>query len=548
MNKEIQERTGGDVLVETLKALGASVVFGIPGQHALGAFDALRRSKLRYIGFRNELDATFAADGFARANGTPGVLFVSAGPGALATLPALQEAAAASVPVIAIGAQIPRAGIGGRRKGYLHELRNQQGSFVDVVKSVSLVLDVAQLPSALSEAWATSLRPPYGPVWIEIPQDVLLESTRIPEVVDVLINSVPLAPRTELIAEAVRWIEHSHSPVILAGGGVSRAHAEGVLLELAEKIRAPVATTFGGKGAFPWEHPLSLQSWLEERHITAFLEEADVLLAVGTGLGELSSNYRTFSPKGQLIQVDADLGKIGANYPGLGIHGDAKLSLHALNEAITTRARDGRPEEQVAKILQQVRERLSSQLLEMELDVLSSIRSALPDEALSFWDMTILGYWAWSAWDPRSRNSMHSAQGAGGLGFAYPAALGAAAALRNERRVLAVSGDGGAMYGIAELATARQHSLPVTWLIVDDGGYGVLREYMVEAFGAPFGTELSGPDFVALAAAFDVPSEIATPDSLRDVLSSAIAADGPNVVVLCATPRMFAPTHLEFDE
>jgi acetolactate synthase I/II/III large subunit len=548
MSEEIQERTGGDVLIETLKALGASVVFGIPGQHALGAFDALRRSNLRYIGFRNELNATFAADGFARASGAPGVLFISAGPGALATLPALQEAAAASVPVIAIGAQIPRAGIGGRRKGYLHELRNQQGSFADVVKSVHLVTDVAQLPSALAEAWGTSLTQPHGPVWIEIPQDVLLESTRIPEVANVLVNSVALAPRTELIAEAVRLIEHSHSPVILAGGGVSRARAEVVLLELAEKVGAPVATTFGGKGAFPWDHPLSLQSWLEDRYITAFLEEADVLLAVGTGLGELSSNYRTFSPKGQLIQVEADLGKIGANYPGLGIHGDAQLSLQALNDAVTSRARRGRSEEQVAKVLEQIRERLSSQQLETELEVLSSIRAVLPDDALSFWDMTILGYWAWSAWDPRSRNSMHSAQGAGGLGYAHPAALGAATASRIERRVLAVSGDGGAMYGIAELATAQQDSLPVTWLIVDDGGYGILREYLVEAFGAAFGTELSRPDFVALAAAFDVPSQSATPDSLRDVLSSSLAAEGPNVVVLHATLRMFAPTHLEAHE
>ena len=177
--------------------------------------------------------------------------------------------------------------------------------------------------------------------------------------------------------------------------------------------------------------------------------------------------------------------------------------------------------------------------------MLSSIRAVLPDDALSFWDMTILGYWAWSAWDPRSRNSMHSAQGAGGLGYAYPAALGAATASRIERRVLAVSGDGGAMYGISELATARQDSLPVTWLIVDDGGYGILREYMVEAFGAAFGTELSQPDFVALTAAFDVPSQSATPDSLRDVLSSSLAAEGPNVVVLHATLRMFAPTHLE---
>ena len=127
--------------------------------------------------------------------------------------------------------------------------------------------------------------------------------------------------------------------------------------------------------------------------------------------------------------------------------------------------------------------------------------------------MTILAYWAWSAFDARHPNTMHSAQGAGGLGYGFPAALGAAAADRT-KPVLAVSGDGGAMYSIAELATARQYDLPVTWLIVDDGGYGILREYMTDAFGEATATELSRPDFVALAESFGVPAVRTTPESL----------------------------------
>lgn len=153
--------------------------------------------------------------------------------------------------------------------------------------------------------------------------------------------------------------------------------------------------------------------------------------------------------------------------------------------------------------------------------------------------MTILAYWAWSAWP----GPMHSAQGAGGLGYGFPAALGAAAADRT-RPVLAVSGDGGAMYSIAELATARQYGLPVTWLIVDDGGYGILREYMTDAFGEATGTELARPDFVALAGAFGVPAVRTGPERLRDDLADALAAPGPSVVVLPAHLRMFAPTHL----
>jgi acetolactate synthase-1/2/3 large subunit len=544
MSNELAARSGGDVLMESLEALGVTTIFGIPGQHALGAFDALRRSGLHYVGFRNELNAGFAADGYARATSTPGVLLVSAGPGALATLAALQEAAASSSPVVAIGSQIPRAGLGGRRRGFLHELRDQKSSFRDIVKSVSSVNQISQIPSALAAAWETALTPPCGPVWIEIPQDVLLEPAQIPPVTVFPINISPPQPRPELLTKAVGQLELALRPVIVAGGGVLRAHGESALLDLAEKLRAPVVTTFGAKGVFPWTHPLSLQSWLEDKLTTEFLEDADVLLVVGTGLGELSSNYRTMVPSGEVIHVEADLGKLEANYRGLGIHGDARLTMEALAKALGARGSDGIAEGKVANLLARVRERIGSQHLELELAVLHAVREALDDDTQTFWDMTILGYWAWSAWDPRISGSMHSAQGAGGLGFAYPAAIGAAVATHAMKRVLAISGDGGAMYGIAELATVRQHSLPVTWLVVDDGGYGILREYMTGAFGEAYGTELSRPDFVALAEAFGVPAQRTTPQSLQEDLANALAADGPNVVILPATLRMFAPTHL----
>jgi hypothetical protein len=235
VDSQPHERTGGDVLVETLRALGATCVFGMPGQHALGAFDALRRSGLDYIGCRNELNAGFAADGYARVAGKPGVLLVSTGPGALATLAALQEAAASSSPVVAIGSQIPRAALGGRRKGFLHELRDQKSSFRDIVKAVELASEVAQIPSALTAAWKTALTPPCGPVWIEIPQDVLLERARIPPIGAMSVEPSPPIPRPELIAEAVRILDLARRPVIIAGGGVVRARAKDDLLRLAER-------------------------------------------------------------------------------------------------------------------------------------------------------------------------------------------------------------------------------------------------------------------------------------------------------------------------
>ncbi|MEU7088638.1 thiamine pyrophosphate-binding protein [Streptomyces achromogenes] len=535
-------RNGGDLVVETLAGLGATTVFGLPGQHALGMFDALRRSSLRYVGLRVENNAGFAADAYGRITGEAAPLLLSTGPGALTSLAALQEAAAASAPVLAIGSQIPVAGLGGARKGYLHELPDQAASFRGVVKSVHTVRSQSQIPSAIAAAWKSALTAPHGPVWVEIPQDVLLAETSLPVVTAPDATPDDLPPRPELTALAAHLLSHAERPAILAGGGVVRSDASGKLRLLAERLNAPVATTFGGKGAFPWNHPLSLQSWLEDRHTTDFLEDADVLLVVGSGLGELSSNYHTFAPRGRVIQIEADLGKLESNHPAVGIHADARLALQALLETVEDRP-DTTARERVRELLAKVAARIDAQDRTLERNVLSAVRQALPSDSPSFWDMTILAYWAWSAFDAQGPNLMHSAQGAGGLGYGFPAALGAAAA-DPTRPVLAVSGDGGALYSIAELATARQYDLPVTWLIIDDGGYGILREYMTDAFGKPTATELHRPDYVALAESFGVTGVHTTPETLREDLARALTTPGPSVVVLPAVLRMFAPTHL----
>ncbi|MFJ1597797.1 thiamine pyrophosphate-binding protein [Streptomyces sp. NPDC088261] len=536
-------RTGGDLVTETLYGLGATTVFGLPGQHALALFDALRRSPLAYVGLRVENNAGFAADAYGRTTGEVAPLFLSTGPGALTSLAALQEAAAASAPVLALSSQVPRAGLGGGRHGHLHELRDQQASFRDVVKSVHLVRTASQIPSAIAAAWESALTAPHGPVWVEIPADVLSAPTTLPPVTAVDATPRELTPRPELTAVAAHLLAGAARPVIVAGGGVVRADASGKLRALAEKLAAPVVTTYGGKGAFPWEHPLSLRSWMEDRHTTDFLEDADVLLVVGSGLGELSSNYHTFAPRGRMIQIEADLGKLEANHPALGIHADARAALSALLESEPLESAERRDPAEAAgavrAVLDAVEARIAGQHLEPERRILAAVRDALPARAASFWDMTILTYWAWAAWP----GPMHSAQGAGGLGYAFPAALGAAAA-DPTRPVLAVSGDGGAMYSLAELATARQYGLPVTWLIVDDGGYGILREYLTGAYGETTGTDLPGPDFVALAESFGVPAVRTTPESLRADLAKALGSPGPSVVVLPARLRMFAPTHL----
>ncbi|MDN5890376.1 MAG: thiamine pyrophosphate-binding protein, partial [Yaniella sp.] len=150
-------RNGGDLVVETLSALGATTVFGIPGQHALGLFDALTRSQLQFISSRVENNSAFAADGYARATHQPGILFVSTGPGALTALAGVQEAYASGVPMLVISSQIPEAGLGGRRKGMLHQLDDQKASARNVTKSQETIHKASSIPYALEDAWQTAL-------------------------------------------------------------------------------------------------------------------------------------------------------------------------------------------------------------------------------------------------------------------------------------------------------------------------------------------------------------------------------------------------------
>ncbi|EMY34794.1 thiamine pyrophosphate binding domain-containing protein [Arthrobacter crystallopoietes BAB-32] len=544
-------RNGGDLVVETLNALGATTVFGIPGQHALGLFDALSRSKLQFISSRVENNSAFAADGFSRATGEVGVLFLSTGPGALTSLAGLQEAYATGVPMVVVASQIPLEGLGARRKGMLHQLDDQKASAANVTKSQRLIQHASGIPSAIQDAWTEAISSPQGPVWVEIPQNVLLDPIVVPPVEDALAEAFDNPPRTELVKEAVKWLAAAQRPAIIAGGGVRRGKAEPWLQSIAEKLRAPVVCSPGGNGAFPWLHELSLQSWVEDRYVTEVLEDADVLLVVGSSLGEVTSNYFTLEPRGRIIQVDAEPRVLESNRPALGIRADAGQALEALDAALEAGATSpdwhGKtPEQLVKETLTKVQERLDSQDLAKERAFMADIRAAVPDTMQTFWDMTISAYWAWSCWDSRE-GQFHSAQGAGGLGFGFPGAIGGAVGLASAglpARVLAVSGDGSAMYSISELATVRQHNLPVTWLIVDDGGYGILREYMEGAFGQATATELARPDFVKLAESFGVPARRVRPEDVREALAESLAAEGPNVVVVETRLKMFAPTHL----
>jgi acetolactate synthase-1/2/3 large subunit len=529
----VKARTGGTLVAECLEALGAEVAFGVPGIHALAIWDGLRTSPIRAVGLRTELSAGFAADGYARASGRPAPLLLSTGPGALISLAALMEAASAHVPVVAIASQIPSDLIGAGR-GYLHELPDQKASFEPVVKWAARPESAEEIPQVLAEAWRRALTPPSGPVFVEIPVDLLAGETGAPVgELDAAPHEPPL-PSAGDLAEAARLLGEASAPVVWAGGGVLRCSAWAELRTVAERLGAPVATTYMGKGAFPEDDPLALGTALDEKPLRELLSGADVILAVGTELGAETTGQYGLELAGRLIHVDADAARIGATYEALGLVGDAKAILGALAERLP-----GPAGTEGAARVAAVKERIAAERTEPELGLLETVRRALPRDAVTCWDMTILAYWAAAHFPVFEPRTFHYPLGSGTLGYAWPAALGASLAAP-DRPVLAVAGDGGFNYGLAELAAARQHSLDAKLLLVDDGGYGILREYQRDQFGETTDVDLVEPDFRELVESFGLPVVSVEPDGLAEALAAALAEDGPAVVHLRALLEMWS--------
>lgn len=532
-------RTGGHLVAESLGVLGADVVFGVPGIHALAVWEAMRTSPLRAYGARTELCAGFAADGYARASGRPAPLLLSTGPGALNALTALMESASSHVPVVAISSQIPRE-LMGRGRGYLHELPNQLASFAPVVKHAVRAESTEVIPELVSEAWEIALTPPSGPVYLEIPVDVLTAQARRPPVGALTGLPAPRGAEPGMVAAATRLLASAKRPVIWAGGGVLRARAQTELGALAELLEAPVVTTYMGKGALADTHPLAVGSGCEEAAVQELLTGADVLLCVGTELGAETTGQYSLRFHGQLIHLDALPARIGATYPALPLVGDAKLTLAALLNQLPQQSH---PEvrRHVAELRDRVRRGLQAQDRHTELELLAMIEQALPPTAISTWDMTILGYWAAAHLRLRGEQKFMYPLGSGTLGYAWPAAIGASIA-HPDRTALAVVGDGGLAYALAELATARQYAVSAKLVVIDDGGFGILRDYQRHDYGETSAVDLVQPDFTATAAAFGIPARLSAPDELREHLAWALSCEGPAMVVVPVTLTAPRPT------
>jgi thiamine pyrophosphate-dependent acetolactate synthase large subunit-like protein len=529
--------TGAEQVVSALEQLGVDVVFGLPGVHNLAIWEAFGASSIRLIGVRHEQTAAFAADGYARATGRLGVAIVTTGPGAANTLAAVGEAFASGSAILVIATDIPTSlRIEGVYRGVLHEAIDQGAMFEPIVKRQSTASDVNHVAASVVEAGRLASEAPSRPVYLGIPIDLLttvahatLDSERQPPSAD---------PRQQLdeasLNEARRLVDSAERILVWVGGGALRAGAGPVVGELATLIAAPVVTTHGARGLLPPDHPCAVMGPVQIPEVGRLWDEADLVIAIGTDFdGVMTQNWAMPAPR-TLLAINIDVVDASKNYrPDLILVGDAREVVAQLISVVSRRATLPKLRRRLAKIAEAVDRRVRDEEPQAAalLDILGRV---LPDDAVLIADMCVAGYWIGGFHRIPAPRKLVYPLGWGTLGFAFPASLGAATA--NVGRAICICGDGGFLFACGELATLAQEGLPVTVVIVDDGGYGMLRFDQIHMNLQPRGVDLSTPNFVDLARSFGIRAEQVDGfgETFADRLAEFIDSSAPNVLVVRA--------------
>ncbi|HEY1277201.1 MAG TPA: thiamine pyrophosphate-binding protein [Thermoleophilaceae bacterium] len=494
--------TGARLAVEALEQAGVDVGFGLPGVHNLALWRALGASRIRLVGVRHEQTAAYAADGYARATGNLGVALTTTGPGAANTLAAVGEAWASRQPVLVIATDIPaRMRRRGVWRGALHEATDQAGMFRPVVKQTIRAHSPQTLGAAVELAVGSALAPPQRPVYLEVPTDFLGAEVTDPPEVRPKPQPRPRADE-EHLARAAEVIGRSRRPLIWAGGGALQADAGEALAALAERLVAPVILTYSARGVLPPGHTCLADGPPHVAEIGALWDEADVVVAIGTDFdGMMTQGWKMPQPP-HLVAINVDPADAAKNYlPDVLVEADAAEATASLAGRIEPRG----GLEALGQRLAGVRKAVRGSLEETDpeaMGMLAAVERALPDDAIVVCDMCIPGYWLGGFHRTPAPRKLSYPLGWGTLGCAFPQALGAALAGRGP--AVSISGDGGFLYACGELAAAAQERIPVTAVIFDDGGYGMLR-FDQDLRGDPReGVDLRTPDFVALARSFGV--------------------------------------------
>jgi thiamine pyrophosphate-dependent acetolactate synthase large subunit-like protein len=503
--------TGAGLAVAALERAGVEVAFGLPGVHNLALWRALGESPIRLVGVRHEQTAAYAADGYARATGRIGVALTTTGPGAANTLGAVGEAWASRQPILVIATDIPtRLRRPGVWRGVLHEATDQAAMFEPVVKRTFRAREAGELGAVIESAVREAMTPPRRPVYVEVPTDLLGAEAGTGEAADsgeaasagTASLAAALTPDEQQLAKAAATLEHARRPLIWAGGGAIAAGAGAAVAALAERLVAPVMLTYSARGLLPPDHPCLVEATPHVAQVGALWDEADVVVAIGSDFdGMMTQGWKQAQPP-HLIAINVDPADASKNYlPDVLVEADAAAATTALAERVPERG----GLDALAQRLKELNKAVRADLAETDaeaLGFLEAIERALPEDGVIVCDMCIPGYWLGGFHRTPAPRKLAYPLGWGTLGCGFPQGVGAA--LAGAGPVVSVSGDGGFLYACGELATLAQERIPLTAVVVDDGGYGMLR-FDQDLKGDPHeGVDLHTPDFVAMARSFGV--------------------------------------------
>ncbi len=526
----MQRLTGGEAIVEGLLAHGIDTVFGLPGAQIYGLFDALQRAqpRLKVIGARHEQACSTMAFGFARSTGRPSVCAVVPGPGVLNAGAGLLTAFGANQPVLCVTGQVPLAFLG-KGRGHLHEMTDQLATLRGFTKWAERIEDPALAPRRVAQAFQQMRSGRPGPAALEMPWDVFTQQADV-EPCEPLPHLPAPHPEPQRIDEAARLIAESRAPMIFVGGGAFGAAAE--VLELAERIDAPVVAFRSGRGIVSNAHELGLT--IAEAYL--LWPQTDLMIGIGTRL-EVPLWRWPFRPSGlKSVRIDIDPAEMGRFTPDVAVVSDAAEGTRALVAEIRggTRARAAWRDE-IARARAAAAADIQS--VQPQLAYLSALREVLPANGIVTDEISQVGFASWYGFPVYEPRTFLASGYQGTLGAGYATALGAKVA-HPGRPVVAICGDGGFLFSVQELATAAQFGIGVVALVFNNGGFGNVRRDQQQSFGGRLiGADLANPDFVKLADAFGVSgARVATPESLRGRLERALADDRPWLIEI-TVPR-----------
>ena len=532
-------RNVGGYLVELLAVNGIDTVFGIPGVHNLELYRGLSASNIRHVLVRHEQGAGFAADGYARLSGRPAAAFVISGPGLTNIMTAVAQAYSDSVPLLVIAAAPVRESFT-KQWGVLHELFDQSAVAAGVFgisRSAHSAEDVRDHLRLCLASFRTG-RP--RPAYLEIPLDLLSRATNLEARQFEDSAHLPRA-NPEHVAAAVRLLNVAARPVIIAGGGARRAAAE--LHHLVDVLRCPVFMTAAGKGVLPENHPSNFGTTLPFRQAQALIADADVVLAVGTELGETDIYSATRLPLGGLlIRIDVDPVKLSDHYSAdVALWSDAGGALQAITDLLAPLASGhvknprGRADAGKAAAFRAEIDRTLDAKARAQGSALRAIKAALPWDGVVFSDMTQIAYLGNYAYPVDATGQWFHPSGYGTLGFALPAAIGAK--LSNpSRAVIALAGDFGFQFTMSELLTAVEEGLSLPIVVWNNSALGQIRDDMEAAHIPQLGVIARNPDFVALSAAFGASGcRVHDAGALTQALRNALDHPGPTLIEVVAS-------------